>query len=300
MTRSIHSRWRSCWSLAVRARRWSPPARTTSDTTSSPRPTTRTRRSTSGGTPSCSTARATTSTPTSSEPPFEHQRVITIGSRGPRGRARHQRPDLLLRGRRHPLLHRRRGHRPARRRRAGLGHLRAQRRRGRRARGDPGRQARRRPTSGESNAENYGCGFLSRRAHRDHRHRQPGVGTGPASSSCGSRRSTPATSQYCKIDVGDRHRRPDPRRRRRQHLRRLALGRTADDPRACYRYSPPFPTGPDAGGRLRRAPTPPARRWPTTVDKELFIDTAEGLGVPGRRSWPARTAASTCRACSTA
>jgi hypothetical protein len=134
--------------------------------------------------------------------------------------------------------------------------------------------------TGESNPENYGCGILS-----DGR-----IVTGDV----GNQASGPGTGQLiiwfppfdtfdgvasCKLDVGigtagqilvdDDD----------SILIASSLGRTSERPSGVHRYSPPFPNGPtaeDGCGRTDDTGAPLADE----VARELFIDTAEGLGFP--------------------
>ena len=133
---------------------------------------------------------------------------------------------------------------------------------------------------GDNNPENYGCGRLS-----DGR-----IVTGDVGNQSGG----PATGQliiwfppydsfddvaYCKLDVeigtalqiavDDE-----------DHVYiTSSLGRSEERPSGVYRYSPPFPTGPtaeDGCGQTDATGAPLA----DAVDRELFIATGDGLGFP--------------------
>lgn len=134
--------------------------------------------------------------------------------------------------------------------------------------------------SGESNPENYGCGVLSdgRIVTGDIGNQAGGAGTGqliiwfPPFDSFDD-------VAFCKLDVGigtagqilvddDDN-----------VLITSSLGRTPERPSGVYRYSGPFPTGPTAEegcGQTDETGAPLA----DSVDRVVFIDTAEGLGFP--------------------
>ena len=133
---------------------------------------------------------------------------------------------------------------------------------------------------GDSNPENYGCGRLS-----DGR-----LITGDVGNQAGG----PATGQliiwfppydsfdsiaYCKLDVeigtalqigvDDDD----------DIYIASALGRTEERPSGVYRYSPPFPTGPTAEDGCGKT-DPTGAPLTDEVQRELFIATGDGLGFP--------------------
>lgn len=133
---------------------------------------------------------------------------------------------------------------------------------------------------GESNPENYGCGRLS-----DGR-----LVTGDVGNQAGG----PATGQlivwfppfdsftdvaYCKLDVeigtagqilvGDDD----------SIYITSSFGRTEERPSGVYRYAPPYPTGPTAEEGCGRT-DPTGAPLADAVDRQLFIGTEEGLGFP--------------------
>ncbi len=133
---------------------------------------------------------------------------------------------------------------------------------------------------GDSNPENYGCGRLS-----DGR-----LVTGDVGNQAGG----PATGQliiwfppydsfdsiaYCKLDVevgtalqiavdGDD-----------TIYLASALGRTEERPSGVYRYTPPFPAGPTAEEGCGRT-DPTGAPLADEVQRDLFIATGDGLGFP--------------------
>lgn len=134
--------------------------------------------------------------------------------------------------------------------------------------------------TGESNPENYGCGVLSdgRIVTGDVGNQASGSGTGqliiwfpPFDSFDGV--------GFCKLDVGIGTAGQILVDADGSILITSSLGRTEDRPSGVHRYVPPFPTGPTAEegcGRTDETGAPLADE----VDRSLFIGTADGLGFP--------------------
>ena len=152
--------------------------------------------------------------------------------------------------------------------------------------------------TGESNPENYGCGLLSRRAHRDRRRGQPGVGTGhgaahhlvPAVRLLRRRRTASSTSGSAPPARSSSTTTTASSSPRRWAAPRTTLGRAP--------LLAALPDGPDGGGWLR-----PHRRHRCAAGRRgrpVGCSSTRPRAWGSRRgSWPARPAGTTCRARST-
>ncbi len=133
---------------------------------------------------------------------------------------------------------------------------------------------------GDSNPENYGCGRLS-----DGR-----LVTGDVGNQAGG----PATGQliiwfppfdsfdsiaYCKLDVEIGTALQIAVDDDDNIFIASALGRTEERPSGVYRYSPPFPTGPTADDGCGRT-DPTGAPLADEVQREVFIPSGDGLGFP--------------------
>jgi hypothetical protein len=133
---------------------------------------------------------------------------------------------------------------------------------------------------GDSNPENYGCGRLS-----DGR-----LVTGDVGNQAGG----PATGQliiwfppfdsfdsiaYCKLDVEIGTALQIAVDDDDNIFIASALGRTEERPSGVYRYSPPFPTGPTAEDGCGRT-DPTGAPLADEVQREVFIPSGDGLGFP--------------------